>query len=111
MSDEDTVRLTVRVDRATHERMRFWAEKSGAGSVNAWLIEAALEKISRHNGHIPDAGNLVLNRLGQLIDLNKSMQIRLDNVEAIFNEGIDSLLTLARGDNFLMDEIDGDLDG
>lgn len=105
-----TKRLTVRLDDSSVERAKFWAEKTGAGSVNDFVAEAVEEKISRLSGHVPDIDNLHLARLGELIDNLKSMEIRVGNVEAVLTMGMDRLIELARGGNYLLDDVEGDLD-
>lgn len=105
-----SVRMTVRVDSGLHERAKFWAEKDGFDTVNDWVAQAMEEKINRHNGYVPDMGDLYLNRFNELVDVVAGLRSDMANTTTIVQTGFDSIVSMARGDSMLDDELDGELD-
>lgn len=105
---ESTARFNLRLHPDTVERVKYWAERQGL-SVNEYFALAIEEKIGRANGDY-DLPNLEAQRLNQLIDVVTALSTNVNNLETVTVSGFDSLLGLTRGDSYLQDEEDGDLD-
>lgn len=107
-SSSDQVR--IRVPRVDVERMRYWAERAEL-SINDYVAEAIDEKCRRDAGEEVGNSTLLINRVNELIDLMKSQTTEVGNLSLVVNRGFDSIASLSRGDNFLLDrEEDGELD-
>lgn len=72
------------------------------------MEEAIEEKIRRENGDY-DLPTLEIARLGQLIDQMASLSTNVANLERVTVTGFDSLMGLTRGDNYLLDDEDGEI--
>lgn len=103
------VRVPLRIHPDTKERVRYWAAKANI-SVNEYMAEAVEEKIRRENGDY-ELPTLELLRLNQLIDTVTSLATNVGNLESVTTQGFDSLMGLTRGDNYLLEEDDGELGG
>lgn len=101
------VRKTLRFHPDTVERVKYWATKRGLEE-NDYLVLAVEEKIARENGDY-DLPTLEIQRLGQLVDEQKANTTNLANLERIVVAGFDSLLSLTRGDNYLLEAEEGEL--
>jgi predicted DNA-binding protein len=101
------VRKPLRLRPDTDQRVQYWAAKAGI-SANAYMEEAVEEKIRRENGDY-DLPTLVIARLAQLIDQMASLSTNVANLERVTVTGFDSLMGLTRGDNYLLDEEDGEI--
>lgn len=100
--------LRVRLPEADRQRAMYWAEKRGFSSVNEYVAEAVSEQIRRENLDY-DLPTLEIARLNQLIDEVKALSTNQANLERVMTSGFDSLIGLTRGDNYLLDEEDGEL--
>ncbi|SIO89648.1 hypothetical protein BQ8420_22665 [Nocardiopsis sp. JB363] len=68
-----------------------------------------IEKIRRENGDF-DVPDLLTARMNQLIDENKALSTNVANLERVITSGLDSLIGLTRGENYLSDQYeDGEL--
>jgi len=105
----DRVRAPFRPRRDTYERAKYWASKAGI-SVNEYVAEGLEEKIARENGDY-DLPTLEQARVNQLIDQVASLATNVANLQAVVTNGFGSLLGLTRGDNYLLDDEDGELGG
>jgi len=105
----DRVRAPFRPRRDTYERAKYWASKAGI-SVNEYVAEGLEEKIARENGDY-DLPTLEQARLNQLVDQVSSLSTNLANLQSVVTDGFGSLLGLTRGDNYLLDDEDGELGG
>jgi hypothetical protein len=97
----ETVRVTLRMPRDVHEKLKFWAGKKEY-SVNdfvPYLIEY-FELRESGNYELP---SLEIMRLNQLSELVIALTHRIDTLESIIINGFSSLTTLTRGDNYLME--------
>lgn len=103
MSSE-TKRMTVRLDAAEYETVRFWSSKIGI-SENDFVREAIALKIRHANGDY-DLPTAEIQRLNQLIDLIGSLSSNISNLEDVTVSGFQSLISLTRGDNYLLDNDD-----
>jgi putative uncharacterized protein cgl1852 len=100
----DTKRMTVRLDSAEYETVRFWSSKIGI-SENDFVREAIALKIRHVNGDY-DLPTAEIQRLNQLIDLIGSLSSNISNLEDVTVSGFQSLISLTRGDNYLLDNDD-----
>ena len=100
----DTKRMTVRLDSAEYETVRFWSSKIGI-SENDFVREAIALKIRHANGDY-DLPTAEIQRLNQLIDLIGSLSSNISNLEDVTVSGFQSLISLTRGDDYLLDNDD-----
>lgn len=102
-------RVGIRLSSADRERAAYWADKRGYPSINEYMATAVIEKIRRENGDF-DIPDLLTARMNQLIDVNKALSTNVANLERVITSGLDSLIGLTRGENYLLDEYeDGEL--
>lgn len=106
-SSSARVRVPLRVHPDTKERAAYWASKANI-SVNEYMAMAVEEKVRRENGDY-DLPTLEIARLNQLIDQMGSLATNVGNLERVTLTGFDSLMGLTRGDNYLLDEEDGEI--
>lgn len=101
------LRVPVRLHKDTKERAAYWADKAGI-SVNEYMAEAVEEKIRRENGDY-DLPTLEIARLNQLVDEMAALTTNVGNLETVTLTGFNSLMGLTRGDNYLLDDEDGEI--
>lgn len=99
-------RLTVTVDDVLFARVGYWADKHGV-SMNEYILEAIKKAIAWENQDYP-LPTLEQARLNQLIDQMAILSSNAKSLESMVQSGFNSLLGLARGDNYLLDEEDGE---
>ncbi|MFJ5725484.1 hypothetical protein [Streptomyces sp. NPDC093149] len=100
--------MFVRLDPDDKQRAKYWADKRGFPSVNEYVAEAVIEKIQRENLDY-DLPTLEIARLNELIDQVKALSTTNANLERVVTQGFNSLIGLTRGDNYLLDDEDGEL--
>lgn len=100
--------IKIRLHPDVLERTKYWADRENL-SFNEYLSMAVEEKIARANGNY-DLPALEIQRMNQLVDEMKAMSINMTNLETVTVNGFDSLLGLTRGDSYLQDAEDGELD-
>ena len=93
--------MTLRLSDAEFETIRFWASKQGI-SENDFVREAIELKVRHANGDY-DLPTAEVQRLNQLIDLIGSLASNISNLEDVTVSGFNSLISLTRGDNYLLD--------
>ena len=111
-------RFTAVVDDEMYHNVRYWANKRGI-SVNDLLRD----RCKRQPEHLPqgisyiarankdyDLPTLEVQRLNQLIDGFNALSSNINSLEKIVTSGFDSLVSLTRGDNYLLEDDDGDID-
>ncbi|MEU6261818.1 hypothetical protein [Saccharopolyspora shandongensis] len=101
-------RVFFRLSSDEKQRAEYWAQKRGFSSVNRYVAEAVAEQIRRENLDY-DLPTLEIARINQLVDEVKALSTNLANLERVITQGFDSLIGLTRGDNYLLDEEDGEL--
>lgn len=106
--DVARVRVVIRLHPSSKERAEYWAEKHGYPSVNEYMADAVDAAIRRENGDY-DLPTLEIARLNQLVDEVKALSTNAANLERVVTSGFDSMLALTRGDNYLLDPEDGEL--
>lgn len=102
-------RLPVRLHKDVKARLEYWADKGGYASANEYVVDAIVEKIRRENQDY-DLPTLEIARLNQVVDEMRAMSINVANLERVITSGFDSLIGMTRGDNYLLDAEDGELD-
>ena len=100
--------MFIRLDPDDKQHAKYWADKRGFSSVNEYVAEAVVEKIRRENLDY-DLPTLEIARLNELVDQVAALAKNSANLERVVTMGFDSLIGLTRGDNYLLDEEDGEL--
>lgn len=103
----ERVRRFARLHPDTAERIKYWSARRDLNEQE--YIEMAIEnQIARENGDY----NLPLleqQRLNQIVDEVRSLSTNVANLEAVTTSGFKSVLGLAVGDSYLMDDDSGEL--
>lgn len=100
--------MFVRLSGDDKMHAQYWADRRGFPSVNEYVAEAVIEKIRRENQDY-ELPTLEIARLNQLVDEQKALSSNVANLERVLTSGLDSLLNMTRGSNYLLDEEDGEL--
>ncbi len=100
-------RVTATIPDTLYEQVTYWATQRQC-SVNEYLKDAIESAIKRENGDY-DLPTLEQQRLNQLVDTVQVLSSNMQSMEQIVIHGFDSLLGLTRGDNYLLEEEDGDV--
>jgi hypothetical protein len=103
----DTKRVTATVTNDTFNRLQYWADRKGI-SINQYLNEAIDQAIAYENQNYP-LPTLEQARLNQLIDQMTILSSNVNSLEKVVVSGLDSLLGLTRGDNYLLEHEDGEI--
>lgn len=100
-------RITLRLDEETHDMLKYWSNKEDV-SINQFIIECIHHNVGflNHDYDIPDA---MIRRVNQLVDVINILASNQKSLEEVIINGFDSIMGLARGDNYLLDEEKGDL--
>lgn len=101
-------RFTATVDDETYQRVQYWARKNKL-TINELLRDAIELYIARQNKDY-DLPALEIQRLNQLIDQITALSSTVGSLEKVVVSGFDSFISLTRGDNYLLDTDDGELD-
>ena len=94
-------RMTLRIDKDTHERLKYWATKKGM-TINSYAA-LAIENAIKYENKDYDLPTAEQQRLNQLIDLITSLSSNVSSLEDIVISGFESLISLTRGDSYLME--------
>lgn len=100
-------RINVRFHPETLLKIRQWADQRDV-SVNEYITEAVEKQLRREAGDY-DLPTLEQQRLNQLIDAYVSLESRFESVEKVIVTMSNSIIGMVRGDNYLMDDDDGEL--
>lgn len=101
-------RMTLRFSEDDMSRLRYWADRSQC-SVNEFIILMLEQWIDIQNGNY-QLPTLEIQRLNQLIDVIQVLSKNTQALETVVTNGFDSLLSLTKGDNYLLED-GGDEDG
>lgn len=104
---EGAHRVTVTLDNDKYEQLKYWAARRER-SINEYLGDAIELAIRFENGDY-DLPKLEVQRLNQLVDVVTTLSSNIQSLEGIVVHGFDSLLGLTRGDNYLLENEDGEL--
>lgn len=102
-----TQRVTVTLDAKDAESLRHWADKTGV-SINEYMKAAILFKMQWDSKDYP-LPPMEIQRLNQLIDIITVLSSNIRSLEQVTVSGFDSLLGLTRGDNYLLEQEDGEI--
>ena len=97
-------RVTATITNDEYERLKYWADSHGL-SVNEYLREAIELAIRRENQDY-DLPTLEIARLNQLVHNMTALSTNVHNLESVVVSGFDSLLSITRGDNYLLESND-----
>ena len=101
------VRSTLRLTPEDSERLKYWADREDL-SLSAFVLLMLDQWVDIHNGNY-QLPTLEVQRLNQLIDIQTVLSKNIQSLETIVISGFDSLLSLTKGDNYLLEEEDGEL--
>lgn len=104
---KSTKRVTATVPEKLYHELYYWSDSDGV-SVNTLLAEAVQYYIDFRNGNY-HTDDMLINRINQVVDAVCSMQSTLGSVGKNVMGALDSLTSLARGDNYLAGEETGEL--
>lgn len=107
--DGEPLRRRYRFHPSTVSSLQHWAEKKGV-SENEYVEEAIMAMIRRENNDF-DAPAVLIQQVNQLTAHLQALTQNVANLELVTTTGFDTMTTLARGDGYLVDERDGELDG
>lgn len=107
---QERVQSKLRLFSDTRTQVDYWRRRRGYESANEYMEAAVEEKIARENGDY-DLPTLEQQRLAQLIDEIRSLSENVANLENVNRTSFESILSLARGENYLLDPDDGELRG
>lgn len=100
-------RLTLRLSQVDYEKLAYWAKRKEM-SLNEFVPFILERYIDIENGNY-QLPTLEVQRLNQLIEAQAVMSRNVQALETIVTSGFDSLLSLTRGDNYLLEQEDGDI--
>jgi len=100
-------RFTASVDSITYDQVDYWAKKKQVSRNE--ILRDAIEFYISHQNKDYDLPSLEIQRLNQLIDNIAVLSSNIDSLEKVIVSGFDSLISLTRGDNYLLDDDDGEL--
>lgn len=101
-TDVERRRTVIRLAPNSYARSEYWAQSRGFSSVNEYMAEAVEEKIERENGDY-DLPTMEIARVTELSDLTKALSVDVANLSRLVVTMADTLVGLARGDNYLSD--------
>ena len=105
---KNTVRVSLRLDEDTHERLKYWSARKQV-SLNTYILDAIDLMIAYENGDY-DVPTALMQRINQLTGTVMAVQSSMDNLTTVTINGFDAIVGLARGDNYLAQEEDGELE-
>lgn len=105
--EQKTERLSMRLYPADDEKLTYWAEKYDMSRAEL-LITAMHHYVGWRNGDY-DLPRAETERLNQLIDGMNNLSSNQANLEKSILSSFDVLLGIIRGDNYLIDDDDGEL--
>jgi hypothetical protein len=107
MRDKDSKRVTVTLTPDEYERLKYWADRREM-SINEYLLHSISHMIAWENQDF-DVPVAVVQRVNQMVDLTTGLRSDITNLQEEIHSMADSLLNLTRGDNYLLEEEDGEL--
>lgn len=103
---EERKRVTSRFCESDFMRIAYWAEKHDL-TVSEYVHDAVLLTIAHENGDWGEIPDIIVQRLNQLISNTEVLNRNVNSVGEMVESSMDSLLSLTRGDNYLLDDEDG----
>lgn len=103
MSDKKKdARLTVRLASDVESLVTYWAPKQDMSKNE--FVQTAIEYYIKYINGDYDYPTAEQMRLGQLIDEQQHLRERIESLETVVTKGFSSMLQLARGSSYLLDE-------
>jgi hypothetical protein len=98
---DDTVRVTLRMPREVHEKLKYWADKKEY-SVNDFvpMLVDYYAAIQYGDYELP---SLEAQRVNQLIELVGVLHKDVQALQGLIIDGFNNLLKLTHGDNYLLE--------
>ncbi len=100
-------RFTATVDEETYQQVMYWSKKNKLSLSE--LLREAIDRYIAYQNKDYDLPTLEIQRLNQLIDSISTLSSNVSSLEKVTVSGFDSLISLTRGDNYLLDAEDGEL--
>ena len=97
-------RFTASVDDEMYQNVQYWAKKRNI-SVNE-LLRDAISLYIAHANKDYDLPTLEIQRLNQLVDTITVLSSNVSSLEKVTTSGFESLISLTRGDNYLLEPDD-----
>lgn len=94
-------RVTAVIDEDEYQRVAYWAQSRDM-SVNEY-IRYALDLTIRRENKDYDLPTLEVARLNQLVENIQVLSLNVGSLERTLIAGLDSLLRMTRGENYLTD--------
>ena len=107
MRDKNDKRVTVTLTPDEYERLKYWSDRREM-SINGYLLHSIQHMIAWENQDF-DVPVAMVQRVNQLVDLVAGLRSDSANLQEEIHSMADSLLNLTRGDNYLLEEEDGEL--
>lgn len=102
-----TARLNARMYEDDFDHIVYWSEKFEMDRTE-FLVEATRHYVRWRNGDY-DLPTAEAQRLNQLVDVVQNLAVTTANLQETTVSGFDAMLGVMRGDNYLIDEEDGNL--
>lgn len=102
-------RMTLRFPVKDAERLEYWAKESGV-TPSDFILLMLDQWIDIHNGNY-QLPTLEVQRMNELIEQITVLSRNVNSLESVTISGFDSLLRLTRGDNYLLEDEDGEIGG
>lgn len=107
LAGKEQKRLTLRFDKKDAERLEYWAGENQL-SLSAFIVLMLDTWVDIKNGNY-ELPTLEIQRLNQLIEQITVLSKNVSSLESVTISGFDSLLRLTRGDNYLLEDEDGEI--
>lgn len=102
-------RVTTTLSEDEFQTLKYWADKEGI-SINEVLKEGLSLFIAfKNDDYTKLFDHIVPERFNQLIDLSLALSSDIHSLISITVNGFDSLINLTRGDNYLLEDEDGEI--
>lgn len=99
-------RISFYVNNDTFEQLKYWSDKHNT-SINDYVRDCIDRGIRFENGDY-DLPTLESQRLAQILDVIIGLNSNIESLESVITSGFASLLGLAKGDNYLLSQLDNE---
>jgi hypothetical protein len=103
-----TKRVTATIDQDLYAQLEYWAKRRSV-SINEYLGDAIVKAIKFENKDY-DLPTAEIARLNQIVDALTVNSANLKALEDVVIHGFDSILNITKGDNYLLEYEDGDIE-
>lgn len=100
-------RYSMRMYSEDFDKLNYWSERYDMDKTE-FLVTSMNHYIKWRNGDY-DLPNMEIQRLNQMIDAVNNLISTNENIETSVISGFDAMLGIIRGDNYLVDDDDGEL--